>query len=135
MAFKTTVEEVEALPPGTCEAHFKDIEPNTTTDGRDFWRWTFDVTADDGEVVVSALSSAKLTRQTKSGEWVAEITGNEVEPGVHDWFAMQGLPCQLVLTTKETDRGEFNDIEKILPAKEGQVRKEQNPEMGDTSPY
>ena len=36
----------------------------------------FDASTNDGVVSVTYLSSAKLTRQTKFGEWVAGITGN-----------------------------------------------------------
>jgi hypothetical protein len=134
MAFTTTVEEVVALPPGTYEAHFENIEQDTGNDGAVYWRWSFDVSTDDGEKTVTGLSSAKLSLRTKSAEWIVAITGAPVESD-HDWHAMRGLPCRLVLTTKETDKGDFNDIEKILPAEEGQVRKEQAPQIGDVSPF
>ena len=122
MAFKTRVEDFEVLPEDTYDAVFVDIEECESTNpafAGGYWKWTFEILR-DGEAPLrfTANSSAKLTRGTKGGQWVAAIQGRPVESGEDfDFARLAGKSCRLLLGIDDTDRGEFNRIDKIMAPK------------------
>jgi hypothetical protein len=122
MAFKTRVEDFEVLQEDTYDAVFVDIEECESTNpafAGGYWKWTFEILR-DGEAPLrfTANSSAKLTRGTKGGQWVAAIQGRLVESGEDfDFGTIQGKPCRLLLGIDDTERGEFNRIDKIMAPK------------------
>ena len=122
MAFKARVEDFEVLPEDTYDAVFVDIEECESTNpafAGDYWRWTFEILR-DGEPPFrfTANSSAKLTRGTKGGQWVAAIQGRPVESGEDvDFGTIQGKPCRLLLGIDDKENVQFNRIDRIMAPK------------------
>jgi hypothetical protein len=114
-SMKVMVEDFEVLPEDTYDAVFVNVEAAESQLG-EFWKWEFGVDHDGKPRRVTAASSPKLTRGTKAGQWVAAIQGRPVDSGDEfDFGAIQGKPCRLLLIIDDTDRGQFNKVDRVMP--------------------
>jgi len=114
-------EDSDVLPPGIYRATFVGIEcPEEPGLYGPYLGWPFDVLTDDGPVRVTARTSRpeRYTKSTKARCHYEAIHGRPVEKGDTMVFSkLVGRPCLLRLEVKSTDKGDFNRVVEVMPAR------------------
>jgi hypothetical protein len=119
--FSAIADDNEILEPGEYAAIFREVEaPDEPGQYGLYLELSFDVLTPDGPVRVTGRASrpVRYTRSTKVRQWYEAIDGRLLEKGdVMSFSKLIGKPCRLVLEVKDTERGSFNRIVNVLPAK------------------
>ena len=119
--FSAIAEDNEVLEPGEYPAIFRGVEaPDEPGLYGLYIEASFDALTEDGPVRVTGRASRpeRYTRSTKARLWYEAVDGRPLEKGdVMSFSKLVGKPCRLVLEVKDTERGSFNRIVNVLPAK------------------
>ena len=98
-----------------------ELKEATSPEGpRGYWRWTFSITVEGKPEPVSRIgnSAARLTKGFSAWKWAEAINGAPLEPDVpFDLETLFGKNCRVVLSIETGDKGAFNKITDVLPAK------------------
>ncbi|MDW8059231.1 MAG: hypothetical protein RMK01_04075 [Thermomicrobium sp.] len=104
------------LRPGTYPGILTGLEAREA-DGRTFLVWSFEVRARAGTTTVKATSSASFGPRAKARGWLEALLRRPLQPGeTIDTEDLLGLPCLLVVGTRERDGQAWATIEHVLPA-------------------
>lgn len=116
---KVQVESYQTVDPGQYDATFKAIESKQSSydgENRSYWLWTFEIDNDGEPVNQTGTSSTKFSSKSKAYAWASALLRRGPTPDeTIDFDELVGLPCRLILDLDE--KGEYNVIEKVLPAK------------------
>jgi hypothetical protein len=113
LSFKMDVKEEKVLNDGAYDARLTNVEQKETKFGVRLM-WTFEVTAENTEVV--GFTSMSPSTKAKAYQWASAIAG-EIDPklgwGPEDLI---GGECMVVLEAAEDAQGtEKNKVEKVKP--------------------
>ena len=119
--FSAIADDLEVLEAGEYPATFQGVTaPDEPSQYGLFLEWDFSVLTEDGPVNVSGRSSRPdvFTRSTKGRLWYEAIAGRQLGKGeVMTFGKLVGRPCRLALEVRDTEKGAFNRILNVLPAK------------------
>ncbi len=115
------VDDQPLLDEGMYPAVVTKLEPSDGQYGPQL-KWYFDVEHGDESVEVTAFGSnrkeGKLGRKTKLREWAEAILGRPLQQGERlRSDDLLNKPCRVKITIVDTEKGEFNKVEKVLPAR------------------
>jgi hypothetical protein len=83
-----------------------------------FLDWEFTVVSNTlTNVKVTGRSGDTFGPSTKAREWASAVLGRALVRGTLDLDTLSGLACQLLLEVVEKERGTFNRIVRVMPAK------------------
>lgn len=110
--------EYELLEDGVYEAKLKSVEAYVTQEQKHRLRWRFDAKTEEGVSEVSDTTSLAFSSRSKARPWVEGLIGRTLAADERiDTDDLIGRRCRLVLSIRKTDVGDFQNIDKILPAK------------------
>ena len=119
--FTAIADDNEVLEAGEYAAVFRGIEaPEEKSDYGYYLIWNLEVMTEDGPVAITGRSSRpdKFTKGCKARQWYEAIGARELEKGeVMAFGKLVGRPCRVALEVKSTEKGDFNRILNVLPAK------------------